>query len=404
MKRFHLIVLAMLCAVFPAGAYDWQHQENEQLRSDMIAFAEGFASRCSGQRQVRSVLKEFVRKQKRKAATSPYAWIADTKDVVLRLEALCPPVQDDGSAAAQTRRDILLLLDFPLHADNRHAQAPQALKDAFDATSGSYRAQGRERAMEILSRPGPTNPGELQVIKIYNCGVILRTSFRTVAVDIKWEGDGEGAAKIARAADIFFLSHPHRDHYSDAMINALAAAGKPAILPSNVVPDAMWDGKQVIFEDRLQPFETAGIKVNIVTGHQKALPNNSYLLEFDGWRVMLPGETHEFDKLEAFTAMQAPDLILEPTWNRADITFDIAGRMPGYSSGDVIFIPEHENELTHTVDHRESYRELFTREDRLGNPAAAYPRVYLLDIGESLTLKKAPAMEQVIPVAQYKYQ
>lgn len=387
MKKFLICALAFFCACWVALSFDWQHQENDALRSDMLTFAEEFASRA-GCRE-RRILKRFIREQKRQAATRPYAWIADTKDVVLRLEELCPPVEDDGSKAAELRRDILLLLDYPLHADNRDKSAPEGLKQAFTLTSETYRAQGREKALEILAKPGPSEPGRLQVIKIYNSGMILRTSEHTVAVDILWEGDEDGAAVIASKIDAFFLSHPHKDHYSDVMIKALASADKPAVLPSDVAPPGVnWNGKRVIFEDCLEPFVVSGIKVNIVTGYQHKLPNNAYLLDFDGWRILLPGENDQHKRYETFTALQAPDLILEPTWNRVDKTFDIVSRMGGYNRDAVFFIPSHENELSHPVNHRESYRELFSRPDRLGNPSTKYPRVFLLDIGESVILEK----------------
>lgn len=353
----------------------------------MIAFAKDFASQSRWTKEGRA-LRKFVRKQKRLARKDEYAWISSTKDFVLQLESMCPPCEDNGGKTAKMRRNILLLMDFPLHADNKHADAPEALKEAFDATSSSYREQGRIKALKALAGPAPTEEGQLQVIKVYNSGVILRTCHRTIAVDIKWEGEMDGAAKIAAAADIFFLSHPHRDHYSDVMIQALAAAGKTAILPSNVTPDAQWDGKTVIFEDRLESFNVEGIDVNIVTGHQRELPNNAYMLSFDGWRVLLPGENDQFELYKAFAPLEAPNLILEPTWNRVDITFDIVSGMAGYDRETTFMIPEHENELTHGVDHRESYRELFNRPDRLGDPSRQYPRVFLLDVGEDIVLKK----------------
>ena len=385
MKKISFIICLLICT--GAGAYDWQHQENEELRSDMITFAKDFASQSRWTKQGRA-LRKFVRQQKRMARKDAYAWIPATKDFVLKLESMCPPTEDNGSKAAVMRRNILLLLDFPLHADNKHPEAPEALKEAFVSTSASYREEGRRKALEALAAPGPAEPGKLQVIKVYNSGVILRTSARTVAVDIKWEGEMDGASRIAEAADVFFLSHPHRDHYSDVMIQALAAAGKRAVLPSNVTPDSQWDGKTVIFEDRIEPFDVEGIGVSIVTGHQRELPNNAYLLEFDGWRVLLPGENDQHGLYKAFSSLAAPDLILEPTGNRVDITFDIVKDMAGYDRTTTYMIPEHENELTHGVDHRESYRELFTRPDRLGDPERQYPRVFLLDIGEDIVLDK----------------
>ena len=38
--------------------------------------------------------------------------------------------------------------------------------------------------------------------------------------------------------------------------------------------------------------------------------------------------------------------------------------------------------IRHTVNHRESYWELFTRNDRLTDPSYSYPPVRLLGIGE----------------------
>ena len=47
-----------------------------------------------------------------------------------------------------------------------------------------------------------------------------------------------------------------------------------------------------------------------------------------------------------------------------------------------VYLTSHENELGHTVNHRESYWELFTRKDRLADPSYSYPPVRLLGIGE----------------------
>jgi hypothetical protein len=44
-----------------------------------------------------------------------------------------------------------------------------------------------------------------------------------------------------------------------------------------------------------------------------------------------------------------------------------------------------DNELMHTVPHRESYREMYTSPARLGCPNFAWPRVFPLAFGESFT-------------------
>ena len=53
-----------------------------------------------------------------------------------------------------------------------------------------------------------------------------------------------------------------------------------------------------------------------------------------------------------------------------------------------VLLPSHENELGHSVDHRESYREMYTRKDRLGNREFPWPRVHPLGYGESFLFTK----------------
>lgn len=384
-RLFAAIALIVLCAA-NAAAYDWQPQSNEALRQDMLTFASGFADNMKGTRAGRQ-LRRFVKEQTELAASEPYAWIDATREMVQKLEAMQSPVPDDGSKAAEFRKNTLLLMDFPLHSDNKSQTAAPELKAAFGAVSEKYRADARDKALGHLAAPAPA-PGKLEIIKVYNQGYIVRTSERTIAVDIQWQGDEAGARAIAAKASVFFLSHPHGDHYSPVMMKALAEAGKRVVLPSDVVPDASWPGKMVVDADILEPTDVEGIKMVIVRGRQGKVPNNGYLLEFDGWRIFLPGE-NRFDEFEApFVAYEAPDVIMVPSWNRFSHFVDIMNRMPGYDPARTTFIPGHENELYHTVDHRESYRELFSRPDRLGERDSTYPQVILVDIGEKVTLGK----------------
>lgn len=49
-----------------------------------------------------------------------------------------------------------------------------------------------------------------------------------------------------------------------------------------------------------------------------------------------------------------------------------------------LYMPVHQNELGHSVNQRESYHELFSRKDRLGNPDFAYPDIMVLECGENV--------------------
>ena len=384
MKRPLTVILLLLLCV-NLGAFDWPFQSNSELRGEMLEFAGSMAARQKGTAEGR-LISRFVRKEARKAAKDSLAWISDTYELTMKLKEMCPPHVDDGSRAAALRRDIMLLEDYPIHVDNRSANASEELKKAFDVFSDRYRSEARAKALEWLEGPGPAE-GELQVIKIYNMGYLLRTAQRMIVVDVFWDGTEEEAARIASKADAFFLSHPHRDHWNPVMVDALDAAGATLVLPADICP--MHGNKLVADSEWREPRDVRGIKVLLLRGNQGPQPNNAYLIEFDGWRVLIPGENDESVLYEPFAAYRAPDLILHPTWNGLGNLLDIVRAMPGYDPSKVSYIPGHDNEICfHGVDHRESYREMFSRKDRLGDPDAVYPKVILEDIGECVTLDR----------------
>ena len=384
MKRPLTVILLLLLCV-NLGAFDWPFQSNSELRGEMLEFAGSMAARQKGTAEGR-LISRFVRKEARKAAKDSLAWISDTYELTMKLKEMCPPHVDDGSRAAALRRDIMLLEDYPIHVDNRSANASEELKKAFDAFSDRYRSEARAKALEWLEGPVPAE-GELQVIKIYNMGYLLRTAQRMIVVDVFWDGTEEEAARIASKADAFFLSHPHRDHWNPVMVDALAAAGATLVLPADICP--MHGNKLVADSEWREPRDVRGIEVQLLRGNQGPQPNNAYLIEFDGWRVLIPGENDESALYEPFSAYQAPDLIIHPTWNGLGNLLDIVRAMPGYDPSKVSYIPGHDNEICfHGVDHRESYREMFSRKDRLGDSDAVYPKIILEDIGECVTLDK----------------
>jgi len=394
MKRF-LITLLLAFIATSSYCFEWQHQSNEELRSDMIAFATDFARTEQGTR-VGRILKRFVRRENRKALRRPYAWVDDTRALVVRLEKICPPsVQEPflgGSASVGydlTRRNIMRLIDFPIHIDNLCKDAVEEEISCFESFSERYASDAREAALRWLSAPAP-GPGVLSFVKVYNQGYILRTSSLTIVVDVAWFGDKAGAEAIASAADLVLLSHPHIDHYSDMIMEAYADCGTPVILPSDVIPGRSWEGKTVVEKDFMdEPLNVSGVTVYSLRGAQEPWPNNGYYLEFDGYKVFLPGENEHHALEERFVPFSAPDLIMFPSWNGITTILDMVTRMKDYYPYSVVYVPGHENEfIFHGVDHRESYRETFTRTDRLNKPGFLYPSVAILDIGESFTLSR----------------
>ena len=125
-------------------AFEWKSQSNEDLRADMIMFAEQFAG-TTQDRKLSADLNEFVMLQK--AEANPYKWIAQTNAFVDRWLKKYPAELSDGGACSYERRSLLLLRDYPMHADNYRDDATQELKDAYES---SIRKMHREAERDAL--------------------------------------------------------------------------------------------------------------------------------------------------------------------------------------------------------------------------------------------------------------
>lgn len=393
MKKSVLYILVVAMALLPssgAKAFDWKVQTNDELRSDMLAFAEQFAADAHGTKAGR-IVSALVKKQTK--AADEYSWIADTYNAVSKLEAeygpVCSPVNparpEFESKEAMIRRRTLQLLDYPIHVPEYVKDIPQSVREAFFNFKNSYLQTARLRAVGWLYEPAP-EPGSIAVMKVYNMGYIIRTNKRTVLLDLRWDGTEDQADFIASMADVFFLTHPHGDHYSKTMLDALQKNNVPVVLPKDLMPDYDSDAKHIIWGND-KPKSVGGVTFTSLKGNQgEGVPNNVYSLEIDGWRIIDQGDNAD-DELELELAKQpAADIIIAASWNNIQNLFD-AAMAP--QDARPLFIPSHENEFGHGVDHRESYHELFERKDRLGNPEyTKYPPYVLMDIGENILIKR----------------
>ena len=387
MKKTLLSILLMLCASTVCFGFDWKPQTNEELRTDMLTFCQQFARDAKGTRTGRMV-KRFMRQQQKQAEQAPYQWICDTYTLVDRLKAMNGPMVDDGSRKALIRRDILRLLDYPLHVVEYASDAPAESVANFRQVTSAWRGDARSKALDFVSRPAP-EPGVLEVLKVYNMGFILRTSERCFVVDLRWDGTADEAAAIAAKADAFFLTHPHGDHFNPLMVDAMTQAGKAVVLPCSTLRGCTFgDNLIALEEDVTEPVDVCGISVSTLFGNQgKDVPCNVYILEFDGWRIIDTGDNAVKEKYAALAHYRAADLLLVPSWNSIKSVFTPCMQAPGATACPPLYIPCHENELGHTVDHRESFKEFFKREDRYGDATYAYPPFMIMDIGEQYTFR-----------------
>ena len=236
------------------------------------------------------------------------------------------------------------------------------------------------------------NPGELAIFKVYNMGFIFRTSERTFAIDLCWHGDKAESEKMAKLLDVVFVTHPHGDHFTNVMMQAMVKKGKTVFCSDPRVGGKELDGNPlriIRWEDITEPIEVAGIRLQMFAGHQgKNMPNNVYHLEFDGWTLVHNGDNNDKERDLRVKELSVPDVVIGASWNKLKRLQGAVKECDGFDASKILFIPSHENEFGHRVQQRESYHELFTRKDRLGDPEYDYLRFEVLDIGEGIVLSK----------------
>ena len=257
------------------------------------------------------------------------------------------------------RRAALIRLDDVLHIES----APRnPLVQKF------YRAR-MEKAVREIEATRVTEG--MRIWKLYNHGFLVRTPAVSFAFDIVPGLKGEGFAvdtglleRLAEQADALFISHQHGDHTSLPVIRLFVDRKKPVIAPE---VEALRAAK-VIFPKRSAttvheiPIQNGKrvLKVVAYPGHQGDLINNVHLVTTpDGFTVVHTGDQSgaegplsDFDWIAHIGRNHRVDVLLPNCW-----TTDI-GRMARGVNPEVI-ITGHENEMGHTVDHREDYTQTY---------------------------------------------
>lgn len=198
--------------------------------------------------------------------------------------------------------------------------------------------------------------------------------------------------RLMAQSDALFISHLHGDHADPAVARLFLEAGKPVI-----APEGLW-GKMPDLASRLTcPKRSADtvhsvpiqngkqmLKVVAYPGHQgAALTNNLYLVTTpDGFTVVHTGDQSgaegpgsDFDWMAQVGRDHAVDVLLPNCWGNA-LDRTLRGVNPA------LVITGHENEMSHTVEHREDYTQTYNR--LLGSH---YPAI-VMAWGESYLYRK----------------
>jgi hypothetical protein len=347
----------------------------------MIAFAEQF-SKSTRNRKLSVDLERFVAAQK--SESDPYSWIAATNEFVDKWLEKYPAELSKGGECSYERRSMLLLRDYPMHADNYRSDATSALKDAYKASIIKMHRNAEKDALKWLAKGRVSD--NLDIFKTYNMGFFIRSSGKVIGIDLQWEGGEDEMKKVASLIDILFVSHPHDDHYSIGLMKSVLEAGKPVIMSQDIIPEYSSRWKIIVDKDNLSGMTVKGITFYSCLGNQGPdAPNNVFLIKVGKWNIAQNGD-NAVPEAEVFLGSHKVDVLITACWNGFKRTMDyIKSNQDGTSC---IYIPAHENEWMHTVDHREAYCELFSRLDRFGDADYDYfPSIIMDAAGDNYILK-----------------
>lgn len=393
MKKLIAATLLLCLGFLKAFAFDWKPQSNEELFNSMIEYARTAQKELADVPKASKLLSSFIVKQETAYGTDPYAWIGATYKLTYALQKLYPACINGDDVATRVRMHAYRLLDFPIHVDQKGPGATEEENRAWTVGRNRNWEQGCKRVLATLAKTTPAE-GELQVLKVYNMGYVFRTSKHCFAIDLCWRGSKADAMKLCRYIDVLFITHPHGDHYTDVMLEAVLESGKTLVLSKDYGPEAADGNKIVMWEDRLKPVDMDGLKVCTFKGNQnkkepEKMPNNVYHIQFDGWTILHHGDNSDHKRDGQLKKLAAPDVVIAATWNKPKHLMDAVRTCPDASEHSTVFISSHENEYGHRVQQRESYWETFTRSDRYGDPEYDYFPWMTMEAGESFTFTKA---------------
>ena len=278
----------------------------------------------------------------------PEVYLDNQADVLFALvdETLVRNPAKMGTASAE-RRLALASLDALLH-DVRNDDSP-ALHRFIDGRVG--------RIIEDLAGPVPKKG--LSVYKIYNDGYIVRGRGLTVGFDLcgtrgnlKMVPDSM-MRRLVGACDVLFISHRDPDHADRNVVSMAHDAGIPVYGPEDYENELVFpvrgDFKSANLETHGDP-----VSVMLLPGHQDGLQNNIYVVSFpDGFTVAHSGDQYNEEDMAwlVHVGERLPkplDILIVNGW-----AMHLKETIEGFSPR--LVISGHENEMGHSIDHREAF-------------------------------------------------
>ena len=223
-----------------------------------------------------------------------------------------------------------------------------------------------KRIEHVVTKLKNENPktNEVLIYKLYNHGYIVRTSSVTIGFDIHRGGRGENLfvtesliQSLVNECDILFITHEHGDHADRSVTQMFVNQQKTVISPPGIFEGISHNikylrGNDILTEKVTIPTKNTTLTVKVFPGHQSNLINNVYAVTTpEGITVMHTGDQYNGDDMQWITQVKNTeniDILLVHCW-MPDLDRAIEGISPK------IIIVGHENEMMHSIDHREAF-------------------------------------------------
>jgi L-ascorbate metabolism protein UlaG (beta-lactamase superfamily) len=241
-------------------------------------------------------------------------------------------------------------------------------------------------------------------------GFLVRTPTVSIAFDIVpgmpskitsgFAIPNELIQRLVEQADLMFISHMHYDHANQDVARMFLERNKPVI-----APEGLWESVSDLAPRLTYPKRSTdtvhsipvrngaqGLKVVAYPGHQGKAPlDNVHLVTTpDGFTVVQTGDQSgfegpggDFDWIAQIGRDHHVDVLLPNCWGN-ELGRTIRGINPE------LVITGHENEMSHTVDHREDYTQTY---NHLFEPR--YPAI-VMAWGESYHYRKDPVRQEAL--------
>lgn len=204
----------------------------------------------------------------------------------------------------------------------------------------------------------------MKVYKIYNDGFVARTKSVTIAFDVvrgALNGQNivsdEKISAIVDQCDVLFLTHNHGDHVDRYVVDRFIKAGKPVIAATEILTDVKgvthYRSESEVLNEQVALLNGQTLNVKIYPGHQSDMMCNVYSVTTpEGYTAAHTGDQYRKEDFEWISKVKNDkpqiDALMINCWSM-DIAEAIKGFNPRY------VLTGHENEMGHTIDHREAF-------------------------------------------------